>query len=139
MSNTDQRTAVVDGLRQLADFIESHPDMPLPTCRGSIYLWGDDAKTQLANIATSLGTAAKKADEFYYGLTKDFGPVSLSVKASRENVCERVVVGTKTTEYLVPPPGVEMEKRIHTEEIVEWVCPPSILAMAAAEPESVAS
>ncbi len=130
MSTTEERTAVVYGLRQLADFIESRTDLPLPTCRASLYLWGDDARPQLAGIARVLGTAAKKADEFYYGLTKDFGPVVLSVKASRENVCERVVVGTKTTEYLVPPPGVEMEKRIDTEEIVEWICPPSILALA---------
>ncbi len=133
MSDTDERAQVVNGLRQLADFIESRTDLPLPTCRASLYLWGNDAKAELANIARLLGTAAKQADDHYIGLTKGFGPVVLTVKASRENVCERVVVGTKTTEYLVPPPGVEMEKRTHTEDIVEWVCPPSILAFADTE------
>lgn len=135
MSGT--RSEYVDGLRQLADFIEAHPELPgLLHCRAGIYLWGDSAKAELAVAAMAMGTAAKRADDFYFGVEKSFGPVVLSVKAGRDNVCERVVTGTKTTEYLVPPEGVEMVKKTHTEDIVEWVCPPSLLALA---DEAVAS
>jgi hypothetical protein len=128
--DTDERAAFVDGLRQLATFIESTPGFPVPNAWGSVYLWGDGAKSQMASAARMLGNVDKTADDFYFGIERHFGPITLTVKASRTNVCERVVTGTKIETYDVLPEGVQVTTATREVEIVEWVCPPSILALA---------
>ena len=139
MSTDEERTAWVDGLRQLADFVEANPELPLPHAGAAIYLWGENPKADLANAVRIMGNVEKKADDFFIGADRKFGPITLSVKAARETVCERVVVGTRTRTHDVPPAGVVMEKREVTEEIVKWICPPSILALGSADSEPVAS
>lgn len=136
MSEPEKREAWVEGLRQLADFVEAHPEMPLPMSGATLYLWGADAKTELAALVRILGNVEKEASESFFGVTRRFGPHALSVKASRENVCQRVVVGTKTETYQVPPEGIEMVERTRSVELVEWICPPSILALAGDSPEA---
>lgn len=144
MDSTDEaiaraeRIAWLNGIRQMADFLEQHPDVPLPSDHQPVYIWGTDAKRQLAAAALALGDAEKEADASFFSLVRRFGPIVYTVKACRENVCERVVVGTKTITTQVPPEGVEMLTVTSEEEIVEWRCPPSILAFGA-DDEAVAS
>lgn len=138
MSAEEDRAAWLTGLRQMADFLEAHPAVPLPSVHQPVYIWGADAQRQLAAAALALGDAEKEADASFFSLVRRFGPIVYTVKAYRENVCERVVVGTKTITTQVPPEGVEMLTVTREEDVVEWRCPPSILAFGA-EDEAVAS
>lgn len=141
----DTRQEWIDGLSDLADFVESHPDFPLPDRHGTrVYVWAQhdsDGEGQLAFLgrcARVLGRATKEADEKYFTVARKFGPHVLAVCAHRDAVCERVVVGTETVEVQVPPPGVEMLAVTEVREVVEWHCPESLLA-AAVEPELAGS
>lgn len=128
-----------DGLRQLADFLDAHPEVPLPYMGSyqtgtfqptmSIILIGDDQKEILADIARAMGTAAKRVDDDRF---RQFGGIALSVSASREQVCERVVVGTH--EEIVEEPDAEALAAVPTRKVtkvvedVEWKCTPLLAA-----------
>lgn len=137
----DTHAEFVAGLRELADFYESRPDMPLPytgtTAPLNIWTFGNlggderDPKAALGQIARFMGRAEKVTDDRFFFVSRSFGPIRLEAGAYREEVCERVVVGTETDEIedydpdalaLVP----KVTKRIE-REVVEWKCPESIL------------
>ncbi len=133
MSTTEERTAWVDGLRQLADFIEATPEFTLPSCAATIYLWGDrgtDPKGELARLVRLLGAGTKTADDMWIGVERRFGPIKLDVRARRKTVCERVLVGTTTEKRYRAPEGIELLEVDETVDVYEWVCPPSLLGLA---------
>jgi hypothetical protein len=67
----------------------------------------------------------KSFDDEWGGVLLTFGRyVGLHVYAHREQVCERIVTGTREVEEEIPDPGAPKIKRIRTEEIVEWQCAP---------------
>jgi hypothetical protein len=143
------RAAFVDGLHQIADFLAEHPEVPLPYLGGAaalwdagyhgpsmpIYLHGTDTsqRAALATIARAMGSAEKATDRrdepnarFY--VWRVFAGIALVASAERDEVCDRVVVGTReeTKEILDPDalaavPKVTVTK---TVEQVEWVCTP---------------
>ena len=115
---TDNRQAFIDGLHQIADFLAEHPEVPLPYLGGDIragiprhclpiYLVSGPQREDLAVIAKAMGSASKvvdpDGDRFY--VTRRFGAITLAASASRDEVCERVVVGTKEVTREVPDPG----------------------------------
>ncbi len=107
---------LIDGLREFADFLEEHPEHPL-FCgvQFDCFLKG---KEELADVARTLGHAQKGGTRDYFYLRKKFGPVAVDYNVSREQVCQRVVVGEK----LIPA----QPERI--EEVIEWRCADAILA-----------
>lgn len=107
----------IDGLRELVDYLEARPDIPLPYV-GTMDAFGDPA--ELPVIARAMGGFTKNHDGNYLTLVRSFGPVQLHVNFASEAVCERVVVGTEEVPEKVTP--------AHVEEIVEWRCPESVLA-----------
>ena len=124
-----------DGLRELADWLDAHPEWT-PYLPENFYTWipDDEAKATMARAARDMGTARKTVNENLgtFRLEKSFGPHTMHVIADRAAVCERVVVGKhveKTIEK-VPVGEVTYEEREveHVVEDVEWVCPPSLLA-----------
>jgi hypothetical protein len=113
---TARRLAYTQGLRDLADFLDTHPDVPEP-------------KYTVFNVfvydKAALATAARAArwEKVYNGewfsLRQTFGEdVSLDINVQRSLVCTRIVTGTR----VVPAKAEEIV------EEVEWVCHDSLLS-----------
>lgn len=105
------RAAFTRGLHEIAEFLDQHPEVPLPYM-GS-YISGDlmptlaiylnsteDQRATLAGIARAMGTAEKIADDKLERLSvvRRFSGVALVAVADRREVCERVVIGTETVQ-----------------------------------------
>ena len=113
-----KRDEMCRGLREVADFLESNPEAPLPS--GNLGMWlGSDSKTALAAVARTEGKWNKEYSSYSFTLSKMFHGVRLAYMTSRGEVCERIVVGKKHV------PAVFLEER--EEDIVEWKCAESIL------------
>lgn len=119
-----------NGLRELADFFDANPDLAERVAGKTFYVFAPPNKTEFARLALMLGNARKSSDSAYYNVERDFGPITLQVTASRDAVCERVVVGTETVEMTEPDPdavaALPTITRSVTIDKVEWVCPPSL-------------
>jgi hypothetical protein len=113
------------GLRELADFMESHPDINLGgwMCLNLFV----NTREELADMARKVGTCQKKISGDYYFLQRDFGGgVTLEINCSRDKVCAKVSKGKKIVpakpERVLP---AEPEQEI---EEFEYVCPDSLLS-----------
>jgi hypothetical protein len=129
---TYDRTGYTAGLRALADALDSNPDLPLPY---------DGTLSRLTVFAHTKGEAAayarvlpgrvdKKVYDGTYGfsLLGSLHGLDVVVYAPREEVCERVVVGTRTVtrevqdaEALAAVPTTTITE---TVEDVRWECRP---------------
>lgn len=130
--NPPRSAAVAAGLRQLADMIECHPDLPIDYPR--MTLWS----LETAEQARSLGFAALRAGaavskdytDNLMRLEMKFGPLVVAGIAWRHEVCERVVVGQQVVTEKVPDPQllaqVPTVEVSRTEDVVEWRCAPGI-------------
>lgn len=144
MTDTDKRAAFIDGLHQVADFLTAHPDVPLPYIGAyaegcelpslPIYIYGDEARTTMASIARSMadtgGTVQKRAKDSTesYQVWREFAGLVLVATARRNEVCERVVTGTREVTKEVPDPeALAAVPTVTVTEVVEdvdWVCAP---------------
>lgn len=132
--SAEDRAWYVAGLRQLADLLERHEDLPLPTHGGiSWLLFGTDDERQVAaQVIRGIGgewakqTYAGKGPETLLAFQRSLAGLRLDVTVHRAAVCERVVVGTHTVTKQVPDPAVAVPMVEVTEEIeqVEWRCSP---------------
>ncbi len=87
----------------------------------------------LALLARKLGGRwEKEIDDFHFMLKQTIDGVELALYVSRATVCERVVIGKKTTIVEAPDPiavdALPKTTRRVEEDVVEWRCPPSLLA-----------
>ncbi len=129
------RAGYIDGLRQIADWLEQHPDVRLPYLGDNeldIYVHGD-IPAEMATIARAMGAAEKGARSYSSGserftLSRQFGALRVVASCPRDEVCERVVVATETLtetvpdpQYIAAAPTVTVTK---TVEQVEWRCRP---------------
>ena len=137
----DTRTAYTTGLRQLADLLDTNPDLPIPFTGSddmapiSIHSLGygdDDPKATLATIARLLpGTVTKEVDSSYYRINGTLSGLHVQATAYRDAVCERVVTGTREVTVPATPATPAQPEHTQTVEDVEWVCG-SLLAEATA-------
>lgn len=118
LTSEQLRRAYVQGLRELASFVEAHPEIPLPYA-GAHNAFVQD-KSDLAIVAKACGGKwAKNATTDYFYISKAFsGGHSYEVNVSRENVCRKVVTGTR-----IIPAQPERE-----EDEIQWVCDEPLLA-----------
>ena len=132
MSTSPESSPYTDGLRELADWLDAHPEWT-PYLPENFYVWipeDDDARAAMARAARDMGTAKKSVNEHLgtFRLEKSFGPHTMHVIANRSAVCERVVVGKhveKTIEKVPVGEIVYEELEVeHVVEEVEWVCLP---------------
>lgn len=115
--------AYAAGLREMADWIEANPSIPLPESK--IINYAVDSKEHAEAIARSGGKCRKVYSGDYFNLYKDFGVIELNHFFYRKAVCERKVVGVET----IPARFVEAHIiEAHTKEIVEWECIPILAA-----------
>lgn len=144
MTDTDKRAAYIDGLRQIADFLAEHPEVPLPHLGAyaedsplpamSIYVYGDDPRAVMASIAramTDAGGAVQKRvkdSTASFQVWREFAGLVLVATASRGDVCERVVTGTtEITEEVPDPEALAAVPKVTVTKViedVEWVCQP---------------
>jgi len=132
MKYKDQK-ALVTGLREAADFIESHIELPIDSeFKLTTYLYNtsmstypysviEDSAAQKLRVATkAFGKADKVWSGNYLDVQRKFGPITLEFTINKQHVCERIVTGTTEVPELIVP--------AHAEETVEWRCVESILA-----------
>lgn len=114
----ERRRAYVSGLRQLANFMEAHPDLPVPYAGAANAFV--NSKADLAALARSTGVRwAKAASDDYFCLLVHFhGGHSYELNVSREQVCRKVVTGTR----------IEPAKPEQVVEEFHWVCDEPLLA-----------
>lgn len=139
---TADRAGYITGLRALADALEQQPELPLPydgtLSELSVFT---QTKAEAAAYARLLPGKVDKAvtDDRNYGfqLLGALHGLRVRVYAPREQVCERVVLGTETVTREVPDPealaAVPTTTVTETVEKVEWRCTP-LLAPTEAVP-----
>lgn len=112
--STPRTVTVAESLRQLADFLDAHPEVEIG---GTSVCLLDYVNTreELAAIAKR-GSWRKVYTSDYFELHRDFGNgITLQVYTNRANVCRRVVIGQRTVPAVPAQPA-------HIEDVVEWVC-----------------
>jgi len=104
-----------DKLREFADFLDAHPDFPIPL----IGWWCTHTdKETLVKIARYFGTDAKKEYDDYYCRVRVMlpsGQQSMNYVVSRESVCTPL---KKESVF------VEAQPEHWIEKVVEWECHP---------------
>lgn len=140
-AETDIRAEYVASLRALAELLERNTDLDVPYAGGSISVIPLGAEHQRAQVAAWTralpGVKRKEASgdgaAFYvYG---NVGLLRICVIADRNEVCERVVVGTREVVETRPDPDAVAALPTTTvtrvEEIVEWRCSPVLAGTVA--------
>ncbi len=132
-----ERVEYTAGLRALADLLDAHPELRLPydgrTGPIAVYLTTQDGADQRANLAAWArvlpGPKTKEqagTDGQLFALRARLHGLNFEVIANRDEVCERVVVGTREVVETVPDPellaAVPTVEQTRTEELVEWRC-----------------
>lgn len=123
---------VAAGLRQLADLLDANPNLPgtryaftninlFPRTKEGVAAWARAAMRQA-------GKASKHQSDKWAGVNVDCGFVNVVVNIEREEVCERIVTGTREVTKEVPDPDllatVPLVSVTETVEDVEWRCMP---------------
>ncbi len=78
-ADTSQRAALIGGLRALADYLESNPEVPAPTY-SDVFTFPSDRdwavmRAEIDAIATLLGVAGRETGGGHYVATRSFGPI----------------------------------------------------------------
>ena len=96
---------LVDGLRQIANFYEAHPDFPLPhLCDAGMDIFSVNSADELAQAARTLGTVAKFTfGDSLYGIRRTFGALRLQVIVDRVVACTRRMVATEVVPETITP------------------------------------
>jgi hypothetical protein len=80
-ANPDERSRLTAGLRELADFLDLHPQIPAPRSADLLVFppTGTDAEmfAEIDAVAGHIGITASDADSpaGHYSAVRDFGPV----------------------------------------------------------------
>ncbi len=148
MTTTDDRAAYSAGLRQLADLLDAHPEIPLPydgRPNGgtpiTIHHLDGNRGAFAATVRALPGRKEKAVHGDYYDVNVSLHGLRLTVAAFRDTVCERIVTGTREVTREVRDPdalaAVPTTTVTETVEDVEWVCSP-LTAPAADDLDSLA-
>lgn len=132
----------IASIHQLADWLEAHPEVPLPyelggaSGTGNLLIFThdlDDPKAVIADVARALPGKVTK-DTYGEGsgaqlkLVGSVGHINIEAIANRDLVCERVVTGIREVTEDVPDPEKLAEvptiSVTTTVEDIEWRCAP---------------
>ena len=137
-----ERAEYAASLRQLADIIEQNPKLLLPDIGrytwSPLYFWeyadGDAAKESAARFSRVIpGKVEKQVASGSFYLNGKVGVFNVRMVLSRESICQKKVIGTETvtTRQLKEALPEDAYHEVTEErEIVEWVCPDSLLGGA---------
>lgn len=127
-TNPAKNSKMIKGLRDIIDLIDA-----LPENAPNAYIYDTEVHffvttvEEMVNLRLSIGGKFDKMpnDSFYY-LMKTMPNYKVVIFANRENVCEKVKVGTKKVmDYDKNVPMIEVE-----EDIYEWICPDKLKEIA---------
>lgn len=108
-ASTDERTAKIAGLRELADFLDGHPDVPLPY----VGIWST-AYDRAALLSWIDGLDALRIEpgtiDTYRDVVRTFDGLDVPLTAKAEHLGEVRTVPSTTTE-LVPFTADEIRER----------------------------
>lgn len=123
--NSD-RHKLIAALRHIANVLENNPLLPAPYF-GTEITRVDNLEQMIATGKAYGGFWEKSTDEDSFRLTRKFSDsFAMMVYTARENVCTRVVVGTKVIPATTLPAREETYMPERVEEVVEWHCPKSL-------------
>lgn len=79
-ANAIERQAVISGLRELADFLETNPEVPAPTFTGVLvfppYVSDAENRREIDLIASRMGSGTETSStRRHYVTSRNFGPV----------------------------------------------------------------
>lgn len=120
------RNKLIAGLRHIADVLEQNPLLPSPYFGTAIT--SVENLEQMIAVGKSYGGFWEKSttdDDFQLRRTLS-DALSLMTYTARENVCTRVVVGTKVIPATTLPAREEVYMPERVEEVVQWHCPKSL-------------
>jgi hypothetical protein len=136
VSTEEKVTALAEGLRSLATYLESErgnrlvalmdlrPGSPLVELEEYFYQSGD-----FTAAVKSIGVCDKTTSDYYFNAERFFGPyIRVKVQASRQAVCNRKQVGVEKVTRKQPDPNVPLIEVTEDRPIYEYDCPPSFLA-----------
>ena len=139
MTGTD-RADYIAGLHALADMLDQHPELPLPSTGTSTafdwWIWdheNENSKAVLAEIVRLIPGAKNKvvgegSTASWFTVEASLRGLRIDVNAHRASVCRRVVTGTREVTEEVPDPDalatVPKVTVSKTVEDIEWVCEP---------------
>jgi hypothetical protein len=102
----DPRELLVQGLREFADFIAAHPELPAPHVFARVFDHEvtPDGFRRLCEVMVPLGATVKPVDysDKLLGLTHTFGPVDLVVAIRKDKIGEQRTVTREVTEHVLP-------------------------------------
>jgi hypothetical protein len=137
MTTTDTRSSYTAGLRALADLLDDNPQVPLPYdgTRSPITIHhlfaqngGSVREEFLDTVRAFPGRKVKDPGDHYYDVEVQLHGLSIQITTFRDEVCERVVKGSREVTREVPDPdalaAVPTTTVTETVEDVEWVCQP---------------
>jgi hypothetical protein len=138
----DRAEQLADDIERFAAFIRANPDVADRMGHQrflACVAYQGDPRTAMADVirrAMRAGaTVTKNATDKWAGALLKFGQVTLDVYAERDQVCERVVVGTheETCEEQDPEAlaAVPVRAVTKTVEDVRWECTPILAAESA--------
>lgn len=109
----------VESLRELADFYEQNPTLPIPT-RQTINLF-DITVEQIKDFITLSKKTVKKSwiESFFYATIPFGSHINLDLNIARNKVCEKIITKRKTIKQI----PISYEEKEIEEEIIEWKCP----------------
>lgn len=119
-----ERTEIIKGLRELADWLEDTPEAIMTS--GSIVIseWAYNKEGIIA-LAKTPGTFEKVYEGGYFDLRRHFsGNIRYQMSSPRRVVCEARVVGTRKVEHRDPELVALVPMIEKDEDIVEWDCIP---------------
>jgi hypothetical protein len=145
MPDTTTRT-LADVLREAADLLAAHPDLPPPFVSTSAHPGSDatadlswylmiggrdlgEQKANAARIVSEIDGHWEKIPDTYsdFVFRQKRGALKLDVQVTREAVCERIVTGVESV--TVPAKPAEPERTVE-REVVEWRCEPLLAEVA---------
>lgn len=107
------------GMRELIDFLEANPCVPLPSFDMNTYAENAEEFVTLRRV---MGATDKyDCGDWMYFRKRFSGDVRLDLNISKEQTCERVKVGTRKVAATPALPE-------RTDDVFEWKCSGSILA-----------
>lgn len=94
-----RKAAFLNGLRDLTAHLAANPDLLNTHTEVTVVAYSTDADEFARRVRLLGGERDKKPSENFYGVERHFGPaVTFRLIADREQVCERVLVGTDIEE-----------------------------------------
>ena len=109
----------------LAKYYATHPAAPVPHLAQTEYIWISGTPEEYK--AVGAGEKEYSDNNFFFAVELIPDVLTLKFATNRENVCAKRVVGTRIVPEQILQGTPSQVIAEHTEEIIEWDCPESLL------------